>query len=129
MPSSGIPNPEPGTRNPEPGTLNPAPGAAAPRIRCGVAGTGSLGQHHARIYASLPSAELAGIYDTNDARAAEICARYACRRCATLEELGEVCDAVSVAVPTAPSFQGAVMESAFLRAPPHVPSAGEKAAP
>ena len=100
MPSSGIPNPEPGTRNPEPGTLNPAPGAAAPRIRCGVAGTGSLGQHHARIYASLPSAELAGIYDTNDARAAEICARYACRRCATLEELGEVCDAVSVAVPT-----------------------------
>ena len=102
MPLPGTPNPEPSTPNPGPGTpnLEPSPGAAAPRIRCGVAGTGSLGQHHARIYASLPSAELAGIYDTNDARAAEICARYACRRCATLEELGEVCDAVSVAVPT-----------------------------
>ena len=41
----------------------------APRIRCGVAGVGSLGQHHARIYASLAGAELAGIYDTSEARA------------------------------------------------------------
>ena len=31
----------------------------ATRIRCGVAGTGSLGQHHARIYSTLPGAELA----------------------------------------------------------------------
>ena len=30
---------------------------SSPRIRCGVAGVGSLGQHHARIYASLPGAE------------------------------------------------------------------------
>ena len=43
----------------------------ATRIRCGVAGTGSLGQHHARIYSSLPGAELAGIFEPNDARAAE----------------------------------------------------------
>jgi predicted dehydrogenase len=79
----------------------PIPAAAAtPKIRCGVAGTGSLGQHHARIYASLPAAELAGIYEVNDARAAEICARHGCRRFASLEELGDACDAVSVAVPT-----------------------------
>lgn len=70
------------------------------RIRCGVAGVGSLGQHHARIYAALPGAELAGIFETSDARAAEICTKYNCRRFATLEELGEACDAISVVVPT-----------------------------
>jgi predicted dehydrogenase len=70
------------------------------RIRCGVAGVGSLGQHHARIYASLPGAELVGIFETSDARAAEICGRHGCRRFATVEELGAACDAVSVVVPT-----------------------------
>jgi predicted dehydrogenase len=70
------------------------------KIKCGVAGVGSLGQHHARIYASLPGAELVGIYEANDARAAEMCAKYHCARYSTLEELGEACDVVSVVVPT-----------------------------
>lgn len=70
------------------------------RIRCGVAGAGSLGQHHARIYAELPGAQLAGIFETNDARAAEICARHGCARFGTLEEMARACDAVSVVVPT-----------------------------
>ncbi len=70
------------------------------KIQCGVAGVGSLGQHHARIYAALPGAELAGIFETSDARAKEICAKHNCRRFATIEELGEACDAVSVVVPT-----------------------------
>jgi predicted dehydrogenase len=73
---------------------------ANPRIKCGVVGVGSLGQHHARIYALLPGAELAGVFETNDARAKEICARHNCRRFATLHELGEACDAISVVVPT-----------------------------
>ncbi|MCR6656123.1 MAG: Gfo/Idh/MocA family oxidoreductase [Opitutus sp.] len=73
---------------------------AASKIKCGVVGVGSLGQHHARIYASLPGAELAGIYETSDARAAEICGKFNCRRFTTLEELGAACQAVSVVVPT-----------------------------
>ncbi len=73
---------------------------AKPKIRCGVAGVGSLGQHHARIYATLSGAELAGIFEPNNARAAEICAKFNCRRFATIEELGDACDAVSVVVPT-----------------------------
>ena len=72
----------------------------ATRIRCGVAGTGSLGQHHARIYSTLPGAELAGIFEPNDARAAEICAKHGCRRFLTLDEMAAHCDAVSVVVPT-----------------------------
>ncbi|HXA13847.1 MAG TPA: Gfo/Idh/MocA family oxidoreductase [Opitutaceae bacterium] len=78
--------------NREPKTVN--------KIKCGVVGVGSLGQHHARIYASLPGAELAGIFETDNARAKEICAKHNCRRFATLDELGEACDAVSVVVPT-----------------------------
>jgi predicted dehydrogenase len=69
-------------------------------IKCGVIGVGSLGQHHARIYASMKNVEFAGIFETSDARAKEICEKYNCRRFATIEELGEVCDAVSVVVPT-----------------------------
>ncbi len=74
--------------------MSPAP------IRCGVVGTGSLGQHHARIYASLPGAVLAGIVEADDARAAEICGRLGCRRFASLDELAAHCDAASIVVPT-----------------------------
>jgi predicted dehydrogenase len=73
---------------------------AKTRIKCGVAGVGSLGQHHARIYATLPNVDFVGIFETSDARAAEICAKHNCRRFATLAELGAACEAVSVVVPT-----------------------------
>lgn len=72
----------------------------APKLRCGVAGVGSLGQHHARIYASLPGAQLVGICETSPARAAEISAKFGCAVFGSLEELGAACDAVSVVVPT-----------------------------
>jgi len=74
--------------------------SSKPKIKCGVAGVGSLGQHHARIYASLPNVDFVGIYEANDERAKEICAKYNCRRFATMDELGEACDAISVVVPT-----------------------------
>ncbi|MEJ6730924.1 MAG: Gfo/Idh/MocA family oxidoreductase [Opitutaceae bacterium] len=70
------------------------------QVRCGVAGVGSLGQHHARIYADLPGVAFQGVFETDDARAAEICERHGCQRFETLEELGEACDAVSIVVPT-----------------------------
>ena len=73
---------------------------ASSKIRCGVAGVGSLGQHHARIYASLPGAELVGLYEPNAARAKEISEKFKCRCFASVEELGDACDAVSVVVPT-----------------------------
>lgn len=69
-------------------------------IRCGVVGTGSLGQHHARIYASLPGAVLVGVLEADDARAAEICSRLGCRRFTSLDDLAANCDAASVVVPT-----------------------------
>lgn len=70
-------------------------------IRVGVIGVGSLGQHHARVYASLPGCTLAGVVDSDPARAAEIARKH---RCPAFDDpaalLGKV-DAVSVVVPTA----------------------------
>jgi len=70
------------------------------KIRCGVVGTGYLGQHHARIYAALENCDLVGIVEADDARAEEICGKYACERFASPAELAAVCQAVSVVVPT-----------------------------
>lgn len=70
------------------------------KIRCGVVGTGYLGQHHARIYAALDGCELVGIVESEDDRAAEMCELYGCERFDTAESLAAACDAVSVVVPT-----------------------------
>lgn len=70
------------------------------KIRCGVVGTGYLGQHHARIYAALESCELVGIVEADDARAAEICEKFDCKRYESAAALAADCDAVSVVVPT-----------------------------
>lgn len=69
-------------------------------MKCGVAGVGYLGQHHARIYSELETVELSGIFEVDDARAEELCSKYGCPRFTTLEALAEACDAVSVVVPT-----------------------------
>ncbi len=70
------------------------------RVKCGVIGTGSLGQHHARIYAALENVELVGIVDSDPARAREIADKHGTRVFSTAEELAENCEAISIVVPT-----------------------------
>jgi predicted dehydrogenase len=70
------------------------------RLRCGVVGAGSLGQHHVRLYRSLPDVDFVGFVEASDARAAEIAAKYGAARIGSVEELAGRCDAVSVVVPT-----------------------------
>ncbi len=70
------------------------------KVKCGVIGTGSLGQHHARIYAALEDVELVGIVDSDPERAKEIAQRHGTRAFATPEELAECSEAISVVVPT-----------------------------
>ena len=70
------------------------------KITCGVAGVGYLGQHHARIYDELDASKFVGFYEPNETAAQKILDAYACRRFSSLEELGSVCDAVSVVCPT-----------------------------
>ena len=69
------------------------------RIKVGVVGVGSLGQWHARIYSELPTAELVGVYDINQARAAEIAARYRTRVYPELADLAAAVEAASIVVP------------------------------
>ncbi|RKX36121.1 MAG: gfo/Idh/MocA family oxidoreductase [Verrucomicrobia bacterium] len=69
-------------------------------LKCGVAGVGYLGRHHARIHDALDGVNLVGIYEVDRGRADEVCREYGCRRFDSLEALGEACDAVSVVVPT-----------------------------
>ena len=70
------------------------------RIRCGVMGVGSLGQHHARLYSALEEAELIGIYDANPDRAKEIADLYGTSVFSDPMELAEACEALSIVVPT-----------------------------
>ena len=76
-----------------------APLATKP-LRCGVAGVGYLGQHHARLYAKLPQCELVGIYDPDTARATAIAQAYKCQVFPSISALGKACEAVSVVTPT-----------------------------
>ena len=69
-------------------------------VRVAVVGVGALGQHHARVYADLPGAKLAGVYDADAGRAAAIAARHSIRAFGGLRELMDEADAISVAVPT-----------------------------
>jgi predicted dehydrogenase len=69
-------------------------------LRVAVVGVGHLGQHHARILASLPEAELVAVVDTNRARAEEIAAANGTRALFDAKDLAGTVDAVSVAVPT-----------------------------
>jgi predicted dehydrogenase len=69
-------------------------------LRVGVVGVGALGQHHARVYASLAGVELAGVYDVDPERAAATAARHGCPVFERLRDAVEGVAAVSVAVPT-----------------------------
>lgn len=69
-------------------------------VRAGVFGVGSLGQHHARIYAERPECELVGVYDSDADRAAEIAGRHGCRAFDSIEALAKEIEAASVVVPT-----------------------------
>ncbi len=69
-------------------------------LNVGVLGVGHLGQHHARLYASLPDTRLVGIYDTDRQRAALIADRHGTRSFDDPESLIATVEAVSVAAPT-----------------------------
>jgi predicted dehydrogenase len=86
-------------KSPQPKSETPTP-APEKRLKVGVVGVGSLGQHHARIYSELNTVELVGVFDANAQHAADISRKCRCRAFATLEELASSIEAASLAVPT-----------------------------
>ncbi len=73
-------------------------------LRAGVIGVGHLGQHHARLYASLPGSRLVAVNDQSTERAHTIGDRHGARVCKSLDELLPLVDVVSVAVPTSSHY-------------------------
>jgi predicted dehydrogenase len=70
------------------------------KIKCGVAGVGYLGQHHARIYNSLNSCDLVGVFDPDLEACRRVASDESCKVFNNLKQLGEECDVVSVVSPT-----------------------------
>jgi predicted dehydrogenase len=71
-----------------------------PPLAVGVAGVGSLGFHHARLYATLEDVRLAGIFDTRAERAAEVAAQLGTTAFPSYDALLGACDALSIVTPT-----------------------------
>ncbi len=70
------------------------------KVRVGVVGVGALGQHHARVYASLPDAILAGVVDSRPGRAEEVAGPLGTKVFPNYSDLFDKVDAVSIATPT-----------------------------
>ena len=70
------------------------------RVRMAVIGVGSLGQHHARILAAMPHADLVGVVDIKPDRARDVAAQYGTAAYSNASELVGRVDAVSIATPT-----------------------------
>jgi len=75
-------------------------GEAVPAVRLGVLGSGAMGRNHARILASLPGAELTGIYDLRREVAEAVAAEHGTRVFPSAEALAAAVDAMVLAVPT-----------------------------
>jgi len=77
------------------------------KVKVSVLGTGSLGQHHVRIYAELAAAgkvEFAGIYDIAGDLSRKFAQKYGVRAFDSAAEAATASDAVSVVTPTATHF-------------------------
>lgn len=73
-------------------------------LRVGVIGVGHLGQHHARLYGSLPGAALVGVVDADPGRAKEVAERVGT---AVYDDVGVLLrqvEAVSIAAPTSAHY-------------------------
>jgi predicted dehydrogenase len=74
--------------------------AAKQRIRVAVVGCGEFGRNHARVYREIESAQFAGVFDTDTARAASFAQEFQTQPFSSLDSMQGHVDAVSVAVPT-----------------------------
>jgi predicted dehydrogenase len=79
----------------------------AAKVKVAVLGVGSLGQHHARIYAELAAAggvAFAGIYDAHAETARKIAAKHNARVFGSVAEAAASADALNIVTPTATHF-------------------------
>ena len=65
----------------------------------GVVGVGSMGRHHGRVYGELHDIDLVGVFDVDADQAGEIAEKNGSESL-SLEELADLAEVVSIAVPT-----------------------------
>src|ERR1700744_534750 len=78
------------------------------KVKVAVLGTGSLGQHHARIYSELHAAgqaELTGIYDAHSETARKIADKHQLRVFNSIAEEAAASDALNIVTPTTTHFE------------------------
>jgi len=75
----------------------------ASKVKVAVLGTGSLGQHHVRVYTELAAAglvELTGIYDAHPETARKIAGKHQLHVFNSVAEAAAASDALNIATPT-----------------------------
>lgn len=90
------------------------------KVKVAVLGTGSLGKEHVRLYAQLATqreVDLVGVLDANNEMARHIAAKHHTHALASVEEVLEDADAVSIVTPTVTHFE---LAKKFLQAGKHV---------
>ena len=70
------------------------------RVRVAVVGCGEFGRNHARVYNEMDSTHLAGVFDSDPARAALFAQEFHTQPFSSLEAMQGHIDAATVAVPT-----------------------------
>jgi predicted dehydrogenase len=92
----------------------------AAKVKVAVLGVGSLGQHHARIYAELAAAgtvEFVGVHDSNAEAARKIAAKHGVKVFSSAAEAATAADALNIVTPTTTHFD---IAKALLAAGKHV---------
>ena len=82
-------------------------------LRAGVAGAGSFGRHHARIYAGMAGVSLTGVYDHHLERAQALAGEHGVRG---TDELNVLLDQIDVLTIASPATTHAAIALAALRA-------------
>lgn len=84
--------------------VGPVAGRADGAPRVGVVGAGALGYHHIRLLRDLPGIRFAGFYEVRADRAAVVAAELSVPAFASLAELLDAVDALTIVVPTPAHF-------------------------
>lgn len=74
-------------------------------LKIGVIGVGTMGEHHARIFSTLPGAKLTAVADLNEERALEVGKRYDAKAFTDYTEMFSLVEAISLATPTETHFK------------------------
>jgi predicted dehydrogenase len=69
-------------------------------VRIGVAGAGALGYHHVRLLRDVEGATMVGFHDARPERAEQVARELGVPAFDSLDGLIDVCDAMTIAVPT-----------------------------